>query len=73
MTRDTAEAISQKLEASGYAHTRIIRAGGHRIELEQSRFDGRDLLALMAMLVPDGIPVPDMSVSWETSRGLVIS
>lgn len=73
MTRETADMIGNALQDNGYDYARTITGDAHRIELLATRFEGKDLLTLMAILVPGGKPIPNVLVSLEFQRGLVIA
>lgn len=72
MTKDTADKISADLQSEGFDHARIIQGDEHRIELQRDLFDGMVLLTLMAILVPGGEPLPNVTVKFESQRGVLV-
>lgn len=72
MSPTDADTVSAEIRAAGYDHLRKVTADGDSIVLQPRRYAGNDLIALVSILVPNGVPIEGVTVSLEAT-GIVIS
>lgn len=72
MTRDLSQQISAAFEALNWNHRVDVLGSDHRVTLQVSQVSGTDLLSLFGVLAPNGVPIPDVTVTLS-SAGLVVN
>jgi hypothetical protein len=74
MDKTTADGIATSVETGGFGYTRTVdTAGNHQIGLAVSSLTGSQMLWLVGILAPNGVPLVGVRARLDIGKGITIA
>lgn len=74
MTKAQAAPLCDALEAAGFPYMLDVdTAGNHTVTLRAARLSGKEMLSLMNVLAPGGVPIPGIEAKLEGVQGFTVA